>query len=64
MALNYPKLHSRLHKLSIKTKITKFGIRTREIHIWEVGTKIRKKLQSNNNESVLLYCILNLENGI
>ena len=39
MALNYLELHSRLHKLSNKTKITQFGIRTREMHIQEVGTK-------------------------
>ena len=60
MDLNYLALHSRLHKISIKTKITQFEIRTREIHIREVGTKTRKQLQSNNNELVLLYYILNL----
>ena len=61
---NYLELHSRLHKLFNKTKITQFGIRTREIHIREVGTKTRKQLQSSNNEQVLFYCILNLENDI
>ena len=55
MALNYLELHSRLHKLSNKTKITQFGIRTKEIHTWELGTKTRKQLQSSNNELVLLY---------
>ena len=64
MALNYPDLHSRLHKLFNKTKITQFRIRTREIHIQEVGTKTRKQLQSSNNKSVLLYFILNVENDI
>ena len=60
MALNYPELHSRLHKLSNKTKITQFGIRTREIHNREFETKIRKGLQRNNNQQVLFYFILNL----
>ena len=55
MTLNYLELHSKLHKLSNKTEITKFGIRTREIHIREVGTKTRKQLQSSNNEPVLLH---------
>ena len=62
MALNYLELHSRLHKLSNKTKITQFGIQEREIHNREVGTKTRKQLKINNNKSVLFYCILNLEN--
>ena len=44
MTLNYLELHSKLHKISNKTKITQFGIRTREIHIREVGTKTRKQL--------------------
>ena len=60
MAPNYLEIHFRLHKLSNKTKITSFGIRTREIHIWEVGTKKKKKLQSSNNKPVMLYYILNL----
>ena len=64
MALNYPELHSRLYKLSNKTKITQFGIRTKEIHIREVGTKTRKQLQSSNNEPGLLHSILNIENDI
>ena len=62
MALNYLELHSRLHKVSNKTKITLFGIQAREIHNREVGTKTRKKLKISNNKPVLLYCILNLEN--
>ena len=64
MALNYLELHFRLQNLSNKTRITKFGIRTREIHVREVGTKTRKQLQSSNNEPVLLYFILNIENDI
>ena len=55
MALKYPELHSRLQNLSNKTNITQFGIRTREIHIQEVGTKTRKQMQSSNNEPVILY---------
>ena len=43
---NYPELHSRLHKLSNKTKITQFGIQMREICTREVGAKTRKRLQN------------------
>ena len=64
MALNYLEPHSRLHKLSSKTKITQFGIRTREIQIREVGTKTRKQLQSSNNKPILLHCILNIKYDI
>ena len=60
MALNYPELHSMLHRLSNKIEITQFGIRTREIHTREVGIITRKQLHSSNNEPVLKYCILNL----
>ena len=55
MALNYLELNSILHNISNKTKITQFGIQTREIHILEVGTKTRKQLQCSNNEPVLFY---------
>ena len=49
MGLNYLEIHSRLHKLSNKTKITQFGIWTREMHIREVGTK------RSNNKPIMLY---------
>ena len=57
MALNYLELHSRLQKLSNKTKITHFRIQTREIHIGEVGTKTRKQQheQQQRISSALLY---------
>ena len=60
MSLNYLELNSIFHKISNKTKITQFGIRTREIHSLEVGTKTMKQLQCSNNEPVLLYYILNI----
>ena len=44
MALNYLELHSRLQDLSNKTKVTQFGIQTREIHVREVTTKTKKQL--------------------
>ena len=64
MALKYLKHYSRLHKLSNKTKITQFGIRIREIHIREVGTKTKKQQHEQQQRTVLLYCILNVENDI
>ena len=44
MTLNYIELHSRLNKLSNKTKITQFEIQTREMRIREVGIKTKKQL--------------------
>ena len=43
MALEYLEIYSILDKLSNKTKITKFGIWTREIHIHEVETKTKNQ---------------------
>ena len=51
MALNYLELYSILHNLSNKTKITQFGIWTREIHIREVGTKTKKQQHEQQQQT-------------
>ena len=55
MTLNYPELHSRIHKLSNKTKITQLRIRTRKMcsGSWNKNKEATAEQQKRTNFSIL-----------